>query len=306
MSETGNKKLSLNPKAQQLLAKCAEQGLSDKEIQQQLTSECGYEWHVKSISRCRRNIGVVKKTGRPIKVDIPDSPMLASPPFGLNDVEKACWFKDQFKKTHMYQTIKKQFEPDEVGTYLEDFGLLCCQFEDIVVSEFMQIDDFLKHRILVDRQLVLALALQRRIDILGAWFIEHPKKDDEGKDTIKFRLMQQRQMDDFYKQLKVVNDRYDTLVKERAKIYSALNATRKDRLDELRGGEETFMDLVAKLQHSEKERNRHGRFAELTKLAAEDVAENFRKPNEFPDGSISPIIMDAKTNFSNDGVEIDE
>ena len=304
--ETKNKRLSSNPEALKIIAKGIQNKISDKDIQKKLVESCGYKWTTDTIGRRRRAMTSINKDKPEVAVDGVDAPMLTVPPYGLSEEETATWFREQFKKSHLYPTIKRQLESDEIIVYINDFGHLCCQFADIVVSEFMQIDDFLKHRILVDRQLVLALALQRRIDILGAWFIEHPKKDDEGKDTIKFRLMQQRQMDDFYKQLKVVNDRYDTLVKERAKIYSALNATRKDRLDELRGGEETFMDLVAKLQHSEKERNRHGRFAELTKLAAEDVAENFRKPNEFPDGSISPIIMDAKTNFSNDGVEIDE
>lgn len=300
--ETKSKRLSSNPKALEILAQCVEAELSDKEIQKKLVDACGYQWTTDTIGRRRRALISVKDDKYAVVLDGVDAPMMTVPPYGLSDDEKATWFRQQFKNSHLYPTIKRQLESDEIVVYINDFGHLCCQFEDIVVSEFMQIDDFLKHRILVDRQLVLALGLQRQIDILGVWFIEHPKKEDEDKDTIKFRLMQQRQMDDFYKQLKVVNDRYDTLVKERAKIYSGLNATRKDRLDELKGGQETFMDLVAKLQHSLEERDRHGRFAELTKLAAKDVAEDFRKPNEFPDGSISPIIMDANTNFSDDGV----
>jgi len=303
-----NKRLSSNSQALAIIANGIEAKLSDKDIQKVLVKKCGYKWTTDTIGRRRRAIVDASKSKQEevVVVDGVDAPMMTVPPYGLTDSETAVWFREQFKNSHLYPTIKRQLEQDEIIVYINDFGLLCCQFADIVVSEFMQIDDFLKHRILVDRQLVLGRALQRQIDILGLWFIENPKKEDEDKDTIKYRLMQQRQMDDYYKQLKVVNDRYDTLVKERQKIYSALNATRKDRLDELRGGEETFLDLVSKLQHSRDERDRHGRFAELTKLAAKDVAEDFRKPNEFPDGSISPIIMDADTNFSNDGVETDE
>lgn len=304
--ETKSKRLSSNPKALEILAQCVKAKLSDKEIQKKLVDVCGYQWTTDTIGRRRRAMASGKDDKQELVPGGVDAPMTTVPPYGLSDGEKATWFRQQFKNSHLYPTIKRQLEPDEIIVYINDFGHLCCQFEDIVVSEFMQIDDFLKHRILVDRQLVLALGLQRQIDILGIWSIENPKKEDEDNNTIKFRLMQQRQLDDFYKQLKVVNDRYDTLVKERAKIYSGLNATRKDRLDELKGGQETFMDLVAKLQHSSEERDRHGRFAELTKLAAKDVAEDFRKPNEFPDGSVSPIIMDANTNFSDDGVRINE
>ena len=306
MSETKSKRLSSNPEALEIIAKGINDKLSDKDIQVLLVKKCGYQWTTDTIGRRRRAMTAPKKDKIEVVPDGVDAPMLTVPPYGLNESETAVWFREQFKSSHLYPTIKRQLEQDEIIVYINDFGLLCCQFADIVVSEFMQIDDFLKHRILVDRQLVLGRALQRQIDILGVWFIENPKKEDEGKETIKYRLMQQRQMDDFYKQLKVVNDRYDTLVKERARIYSALNATRKDRLDELRGGEETFLDLVSKLQHSQEERDRHGRFAALTKLAAKDVSDDFRKPNEFPDGTIEPIIMDSQTKFSSDGVETDE
>lgn len=297
MPEPKNKRLSANPKALKILANSIARGLSDPEIQQLLADECGYKWAVDTIGRRRRAMGVIKKPGHPVDVNVIDSPMLTLPPYGLSDVEKATWFRDKFKRTHLYQTVKQQFDTSEVYVYLEEFGLLCCQFEDIVVSEFMQIDDFLKHRILVNRQLILTRSLQKQITILQEWFIEHPKKDDEGKETIKFRIVQQGILDKKYQYLKVFDDRYDALVKERQKIHSSLAATRKDRLDELKGGKETFLELVSKLQHSQDERDRHGRFAELTKIAADDIKIEFRKPNEFPDGSVDPIIMDSKTSF---------
>ena len=297
MSDTKHKRLSSNPKALQILAECVKQRLSDKKIQQRLVQECGYEWTLKTIGCRRRALGVTKKPGQPMNTEAIDSPMLSMPPYGLSEQEKARWFRDQFKKTHLYQTIKRQFTKEEVAVYIEDFGLLCHQFEDIVISEFMQVDDFLKHRLLIDRQLVLSNSLQKQASDLQEWFILHPKRDDEGKDTVKFRVFQQRQLDDKYKYLKSADDRYDNLIKERQKIYSSLCATRKDRLDELKGGKETFLDLVGKLQHSQDERDRQGRFAELTKIASEDIKDEFRKPKTFPDGSIEPIILDAETDF---------
>lgn len=292
-----NKRLSSNPKALEIVAEGIKNNIADKDIQRELIKECGYKWTIDTIGRRRRAMSGTKKARQEIILDGVDAPMMTVPPYGLSELEKTVWFREQFKKSHLYPTIRKQLEPDEVVVYINDFGLLCCQFEDIVVSEFMQIDDFLKHRILVDRQLIFARPLQRQVDVLVAWFIENPKAAGEDKETVRYRLMQQREMEDLYKRLKILGDRYDTLVKERAKIYSGLSATRKDRLDELKGGKETFLDLVNKLQHSQEERDRHGRFAELTKLAAKDITEDFRKPNEFPDGTISPIIMDKNTEF---------
>jgi len=297
MSETKNKRLSSNPVALKLLEDCAKQGLSDKKIQQRLAQECGYTWTMDTIGRRRRALGDTKKPGHIVDIASMNSSMLDIPPHGLTNTEKANWFRDQFKKTHMFLTIKKQFEPDEVNIYVEDFGLLCCQFEDIVVSEFMQVDDFLKQRILIDRQLILIRSLQREICDMQTWEVEHPKKEGENQDTIRERLMRHRDLKDKYQYLKGVHDRHDSLIKERQKIYNSLNATRKDRIDELRGGKETFIELVGQLQHSQEDRDRQGRFAELTRLASEDIKEEFRQPAEFPDGSVEPIIMDAETDF---------
>jgi len=297
MSDSKNRKLSANPQALDVLAKSIKQGLTDKEIQSKLVQECGYKWTLNTISRRRRAMGVVKKPGEKTDLTAVDTPSFSDPPHGMSDTEKARWFTNEFKKTHLFKTIQKQFTGQEVEVYLNDFGLLCCQFEDIVISEFMQIDDFLKHRILIDRQLILCKSLQQEISDLQDWLLMNPRMEDESKEKAKLRLLQQRHLDDKYRQLKAVNDRYDALVKERQKIQGALAATRKDRLDELRGGKETFFDLVAKLQHSRDERDRQGRFAELTKIAAEDVKREFRKSLEFPDGSEEPIIMDSETIF---------
>lgn len=300
MTNNSHQKLSSNPKALKILVECIKQCLTDEQIQQRLMKECKYKWSLSSIRRRRRTMGVKKLPGKSIDTNVVDVPMLSMPPPGLSDIAKAAWFKDKFKKTHLYQTIRQQFEPMEVAVYLEDFGLLCCQFEDIVISEFMQIDDFLKHRILVDRQLILARDLQKQIVDLQNWFIENPRTENEDKEMLKFRIMQQRQLDDKHKYLKIANERYDALVKERQKIYNSLAATRKDRLDELRGGKETFLELVGRLQHSQDERDRQGRFAELTRLSAQDVKKAFRQPVEFPDGSCDSILLDAETDFGDD------
>jgi len=294
------RRLANDPQAIKIFEDGLRQGWTDKRIQEVLLDQCHYRWNIDTISKRRRGLGIIKKSGQPAEIGISDAPMLCTPQPGLNESDKAQWFRGQFKKTHLYQTIRKQFESHEVDVYIEDYGNLCCQFEDIVLSEFFQIDDFLKHRILVDRQLILVRSLQQQIADLQEWFVQNPKQADEDKDVVKFRIMQQRQLEDRYRYLKSVNDRYDALVKERQKIYSSLAATRKDRLDELRGGKETFFSLVATLQHSQDERDRQGKYAQLTKLAANDVKKVFRQPQEFPNGSIEPILVDEETDFGDD------
>jgi len=295
-----SKKLSSNPIAIKLLKAFAEQGLSDKDIQSKLAEECGYQWTLNTISRRRRALGLIKSSGETTKQDNKDFPMMEKLPYGLSNQQKAKWFRDRLQETNLYSTMKKQLDNSELQIYLEDFGALCCQFSDIVMTEFMQIDDFLKHRILIDRQLILIKSTQQEILDIKQWFIDNPPKDTDDQEKKKFRVLQSRNMSDKYGLIKSTHDRFDSLSKEIHRIYSSLCATRKDRLEELKGGKDSFLDIVASIQHSEEERDRHGKFAELTKISSEDIKKEFRQPVEFPDGEKTPIIMDGNTEFFDD------
>lgn len=292
------KKITSDPRAVNIIKDCIREGLKDKQIQELLLQQCGHLWTLGAIAKKRRALGGTRTSKNTSREEMIDSAMLSTPPYNLTDYEKAIWFRDQFRKTHFYVTIRKQFEPEEVSVYLEEFGLLCCQFENIVVSEFMQIDDFIKHRVLIDRQLIITKSIHKQIMDLQNWFIINDKPtEEESKESIKRRMAKQRLLDEKYKQLKDANSRYDSLIAERQKIYNSLAATRKDRLEELRGGKSTFLELVARLQHSLQERDKQGRLAELTKISSEDFKESARVPVEFPDGDMSPVIFDEFTSF---------
>ena len=144
--------LAKNPKAMALLKKLAEQGWRDQKIQDALTQEFKCEWNIQTIRRNRKKMGVIKcESG---KLD-ENKPTLSVPLPGLEDHEKASWFREQFLKSHLFVELKSQFHASEIQSYMEEYGDVCCQFEDIVTSEFFQIDDYLKHRILINRQLKL-------------------------------------------------------------------------------------------------------------------------------------------------------
>lgn len=292
MSQSKFERLSSNPEALSLLKKMVAEGLECGKMQEKLMHACGYKWSTDTIKRRAQAIRDAEEAE--------SSPMLTMPPPGMRESEKAEWFRGKFQKTNLFPILRKQFSPDEVAVYLDNYGLMCCQFEDIVLSEFFQIDDFLKHKILVDRQLISAKLLRQQIAVLQKWLSDNPRTDEEKKELSQFRVLQQHTSDQKTKTLGDVDKRYDELAKERQKLYQSLMATRKDRLDELRGGKETFVALVAKLQHLQIERDKEGKYAELTKIAADDIKREFRKPVKFPDGSEAPIVMDEKTDFEDD------
>ena len=293
--------LAKNPKAMALLKKLSEQGWRDQKIKDALAQEFQCEWNIQTIRRNRKKMGIIKcESG---KLD-ENRPTLSVPPPGLEDHEKASWFREQFLKSHLFVELKSQFHASEIQGYMEEYGDVCCQFEDIVTSEFFQIDDFLRHRILINRQLRLMKDLQLEVSEVVQWISSNPfdsqeleMEKDQRAELNRERVEQARRLDDLRGAMKAANDRYDKLCDARQKIMNNLAATRKDRQDELKGGKDTFFQLVNNLQSSAAEREKQGRYAKLTQLAAKDIKKAFRKPVEFPDGEMRPIILDEFTDF---------
>ena len=119
--------------------------------------------------------------------------------------------------------------------------------------------------------------------------------DDPDKEVRQAHMERVRQLREAQQNVIAAKAAHKQLVADVDKKYKNLAATRRDRLDELRGGKETFFELIANLQRSKEERDRQGKYAELMKLAADDIDKEFRKPQEFPDGSRRPIILDSET-----------
>lgn len=289
-------KLSSNEPAMALLKQLCESGMQDKNIREELLHKFGYKYNLETIRRHRRKLGINKKTGSDLSAKEPtkENPTPTVPPPGLNNTEQATWFREQFKKGHLYIILKNQFTPEEIDVYIEEYGDVCAQFSDIVTSELWGIDDLLKHRILINRQLILMKSYQEEISELTMWAGNNPIKDDEDKDVKQMRIQQYRLLDQKRSDFSKVSERYDKLTSGRDKIYQGLAATRKDRIEELRGGKESFFNLVAILQSSEIERDKQGRYAALTKIASEDIKSNWREPQELPDGSFDSLILDGE------------
>ncbi len=298
MAKEKQRSLLRDFKAKQILVEMAGQGATDKAIAAKIREELGYEYHLETVRRCRNKLNLRDASEAPHqRVDRVIGPSLSAAPPELPVNEKADWFRQQFRDSHLYPTLHQQFDTDEINTYMEEYGQICCQFEDLVLSEFFQIDDFLKHRILINRQLVRMKALQRQIEELNAWFSANPVKEDEEPEKKRERVERYRLLDGAHASLNKSNERYDKLVAERQKIYSNLAATRRDRLDELKSSGDSFFSLLAQIQHNDHVRAQQGQYAELTRLAAEDVQKAFREEIMFPDGSKDAVILDEQTAY---------
>ncbi len=285
--------LSKEPKVVEYLSVLVQQGVSDPDVRIELEKKFGHKWNLSSIRDSRRKLGFIK--GKTEAEDHSAGNIGNSPPPNLQRKQRADWYRKIFKKTHFFSALKVQFDPSEVDIYMEEYGDVCCQFEDIVATEFMQVDDFLKHRLLINRELGTIKLLRNKIFSLDKWIREHPLPEESTKYDKTSFSEKSMQLNDAQKLLGRSNDRYDKLVADREKIARNLNATRKDRAEELRGGGQSFFAILAEIQRDDKARSEHGKFAELTKMAAEDIDVEFRKKSLFPDGTRQSVILDYET-----------
>ncbi len=271
---------------------------TDKKIRQLLADEFNYKWSISTIRRLRIQLTGVKKTAvakKAVEISIDTRPPLSVPPPGIPKDEQALWFIENFKTSHLYGVLQKQLSVEEIVIYIEEYGRICCQFEDIVTSEFFQIDDFLKHRIFITRQIIAMRDIDQEIIGLNVWFQQNTIVEDSTRETRQEQVQKIQILSDKRTALEKTHSRYDKLCTERDRIENKLNATRKNRFEQIAGGKETFMNLVTSIQHLESEREKHGKYAELTRLAAEDNLHQFRSEVKFPDGEIDTVITDHES-----------
>jgi hypothetical protein len=292
--------LAKNNDAMTLLAKMAVGGSSVQQIQGALSEEFDHSWDLRTIRKVVKGLGLTKKPSS----DDGEKFVMKKPPIGVEESEKADWYRHQVKQSYLFRILLTQFDVDEAEVYLIEWGNVCCQFEDIVHTEYLQIDDYLKHRIQINQCLSAIKSANTAMDAVNAWIAENQFSKNElslcpeDREAInKARVEQHRRLDFLAGRIKNVQDRYDKLVAERQKLMAGLAATRKDRRDEIKTGRKTFFDLMVRLQESDNERRQQGKLAALTKLAGEHTKQDFRKPIEFPDGQKRPIIVDQETEF---------
>ncbi len=107
----------------------------------------------RTIKTYRTKIGVIKKQGGKIAKLTTNDAILSAKSSGryLVESERKEFFQTQLTNSLFYENLKLQFTEDEIDFYLEEWGALCVQFEDIVATEKRQIDELIKAEIMGNR-----------------------------------------------------------------------------------------------------------------------------------------------------------
>jgi CheY-like chemotaxis protein len=267
--------------------------------------------NIKTIIKARRALGIKKDIGGRLKNVFDNvsqdeiAPQLLQASQQLTEQQRKEFFKTQLTNTLYYDQLKKQFSKEEIDFYLEEWGSLCVQFEDIVATEKRQIDELIKAEIMGNRILrhiqnteEEITNLQQEIETFRATNDVNNSPELQEKDTVLSTLV--RTMAAVSGAM--TND-YQKNVNTKNGLLNELNARRKDRVDQLKKSTTTFLGLVESLRQREI-REHQGRHIELVRIAKEKKKSEWRKPNKFPDGSLDCLLLDDKSQLPTGAVDI--
>jgi hypothetical protein len=253
-----------------------------------------------SVMTFRASTGLIKSFGTskvgidPIRL-LPGTNVLVNQ--GMNEYQRKEFFKNQLANSLFYSTLKQQFTEDEIAYYLDEWGALCVQFEDIVATEKRQIDELIKAEIMGNRILrnirISEDELKKIINELEQYRKAHPDlATDEEKQERDDQLMSLTRI--LAAQSEAMGQSYQKNVDVKNKILDQLNARRKDRIDQIKRINTTFIGIVEKFRERDL-REKEGRHMELIRISKEAKKAEWRKPITFSDGQNDCVLLDEKS-----------
>jgi hypothetical protein len=257
---------------------------------------------IRTIKYARRKLGIAKGSKGSIKTDIvrkektsKAEPSVSSKRIGqhLTEAQRKEFFKTQLVNSLYYDNLKEQFTESEIKFYLEEFAALSIQFEDILATEKRQIDELIKAEIMGNRILrnirVAEDEIEKTIeevDVLRKATDIDNDEDAQERDAQLMNLVRS-----MHAQAQIMTNDYQKNVDSRNRLLDQLNARRKDRIDQIKKSNTTFVGLIEAFRDRQT-REEYGKHMELVRLAKEKKKSEWRKPNVFPDGTKDSILMD--------------
>lgn len=252
-----------------------------------------------TICRARKKLGVFKGPSGAIKSLDKNNYAMQLIGKKLSEKQKIEFFKTEMINSSFYANLKEQFTEREINFYLEEWGSLCYQFEDVLSTEKRQIDQYIKAFIISNRILrniqVTETEIQKLTVELEKYRKKHDMSNDEEAQERDVQLMSLLQM--MHGQSEAMGNSWQKSEDMKNKILSELNARRKDRVEQIGKRGSTFLGLVQQFRERET-RETQGRHIELLKLAKEKKTQEWNKVMTFPDGTKDCILMNENAQLT--------
>lgn len=192
-------------------------------------------------------------------------------------------------KSAYWKNLSEQFTHEELQMFQYHWQNTAKQFnDDILHTEEIQIVDMIKFEILMNRLLSKEIQITREIEELNNLLAAERMKKDKDIEALKYYTAL---IDSMYKSIEQIQRDYGNLHTSKSKIFSALKATREQRIKQIENSKESFVDWVKELVKNPELRRSLGIYMEKHRIATEVEYKRLSELHEFDDGVVEPPIL---------------
>lgn len=198
------------------------------------------------------------------------------------------------KKTIVWKELRTQFSPDELKKFLHHWVKIVGQFkEDILATEEMQVVDYLRLDLLMDRllnqQQQNLIELQRIETEIENEMAKGSTRDVDRIASLSSQVAMRRTAQGS------LSREFKDLYAEKGKTLQQMKATREARIKFLESSKESFIGWVKQIVGDDEFRSRMGRYMEHMRLAMKKEEERLSTPHTYIDGQVDIPMLSVES-----------
>lgn len=195
-----------------------------------------------------------------------------------------------------YKTLRAQFDEDEISYFEARYNEISQQFskEGILSTENVQIFQLIKYEILMDRNLKERKQSEKEIEKLNEILAEEEVKDDDSQNHKMYITQLLQQISARISAQSSRTSEYVKLQEKHKEITRELKATRDQRIKNVESIKVDFVSVLKGL-NDPLIRDKMGREAELSVLAASKELARLSNSHKYNDGNWDQPILNADT-----------
>lgn len=209
--------------------------------------------------------------------------------YAISDLEKKkqLW-RAKLIGSSRYGKLKDGLTEDDLAFFIEQWAEYHLQFEDMTAAEEDVLESLIFFRIAMYQMQKSEKEIIHYQETLESQLAKKGLLDPENAEEMQIITMIQQQSQ---LQMQILKEKRETSEKI-DKCLQSLNATRRQREESQKIGSEKFFDLV-KIMNDRDRRREAEKYTEYVKIATNRQVDRFKKPHQFADGVVEPIILDG-------------
>lgn len=241
------------------------------------------------IKKYRKKFGIIKQgTSGEVYLDAKRVHKDSINKSNVSEEKKIELWKKYFKASTHFRRLKKELTSEDLEFFADRWAEYHLQFDDLKPTEEAAIINLVTLDLRISDNRREYRELQEQEKSLRRQIGGRELGDLENEeDRLLFEMVNGNNM-----AKRECNKQSLEMTKNHDMILKGLNATREQREQHERIGTDTFPKLV-KIFTDEEYRIKENEFNELMKVATRSKAKEYRKPYEFADGQIEPILLDG-------------